>query len=113
MPFFFVNGRFISGAMPCETFKGVIDEQIKKADEQLKKGVKHEKLYQALVAENVKSAGAAAPVAALPAPDQKLEVQVGNAPVRGPKNAPVTIVEFSDFQCPFCSRVAPTLKPIM
>jgi protein-disulfide isomerase len=112
-PSFFVNGKFISGAMPFDVFKSVIDEQIKKADEQLKKGVKHEKLYEALVAENVKSAGAAAPPAAAPAADQKFEVQVGSAPVRGPKNAPVTIVEFSDFQCPFCSRVEPTLKQIM
>jgi len=112
-PSFFVNGKFISGAMPFDVFKSVIDEQIKKADEQLKKGVKHEKLYQALVAENVKSAGAAAPAAAAPAADQKFEVQVGGAPVRGPKNAPVTIVEFSDFQCPFCGRVEPTLNQIM
>jgi protein-disulfide isomerase len=112
-PSFFVNGKFISGAMPFEVFKSVIDEQIKKADEQLKKGVKHEKLYGALVAENVKSAGAAAPAAAAPAEDQKFEVQVGSAPVRGPKNAPVTIVEFSDFQCPFCGRVEPTLKQVM
>jgi protein-disulfide isomerase len=39
-------------------------------------------------------------------------VQVGNSPERGPKNAPVTIVEFSDFQCPFCGRVEPTIKQI-
>jgi protein-disulfide isomerase len=112
-PSFFVNGRFISGAMPFDTFKAVIDEQLKKADDALKKGVKQEKLYETLVAENVKSAGPAPAAAAAPAADQKFDVQVGNAPVRGPKNAAVTIVVFSDFQCPFCSRVEPTLKQVM
>lgn len=34
------------------------------------------------------------------------EVNVGNAPSFGPKDAKVTIVEFSDFQCPFCAKGA-------
>jgi protein-disulfide isomerase len=114
-PSFFVNGKFISGAMPFDTFKSVIDEQIKKADELLKKGVKQEKLYTALVEENVKAAGGAgqAQAAAAPSAEQKFEVQAGNAPAKGPKNAPVTIVEWSDFQCPYCGRAQPALKQIL
>ena len=33
-------------------------------------------------------------------------------PPRAPRTRPITIVEFSDFQCPFCSRVIPTLKQV-
>ncbi len=112
-PAFFLNGKFISGAMPFDSFKPVIDEQIKKADELLKKGTKQDQLYQALVDDNVKSAGAA-PAAGAPAAnnDAKVKVDVGSAPVLGPKAAPITIVEFSDFQCPFCGKVEPALQQI-
>ncbi len=42
----------------------------------------------------------------------RAEVEVGNSPQRGPAGAPITIVEFSDFQCPFCRRAQPTLTEI-
>lgn len=43
----------------------------------------------------------------------KVEVGVEGAPFRGPAAAPVTIVEFSDFQCPFCKQVVPTLAQLL
>jgi protein-disulfide isomerase len=47
-----------------------------------------------------------------PDPNRVYTVRTAGAPTKGPEAAPVTIVEFSEFQCPFCARFAPTLKQI-
>lgn len=45
-----------------------------------------------------------------PDPDKVYDVPVGTSPSTGRDNAPITIVEFGEFQCPFCARVQPTLR---
>lgn len=42
-----------------------------------------------------------------------VEVDLGDAPVKGNKNAPVTILEFSDYQCPFCGRYFKETLPLI
>jgi protein-disulfide isomerase len=48
-----------------------------------------------------------------PPPAIRVEVSTAGAPVRGAADAPVTVVEFSDFECPFCKQTRPTLKQLL
>ena len=42
-----------------------------------------------------------------------VKVDISQAPAQGPTDAPLTLVEFSDFQCPYCVRVQPTLTTLL
>ena len=45
-PSFFINGRFISGAVPIDNFVTVIDEELKKANERVQQGTPAAQYYQ-------------------------------------------------------------------
>jgi protein-disulfide isomerase len=118
-PSFFINGRPVIGAQPIEAFKKVIDDEIARADSLLRRGLPPDKLYATLLTgakatmrEPEADAGPPPPAKPTPDPDQetRYRIDIGAAPVRGAKDAPITIVEWADFQCPFCGRAEETLR---
>jgi protein-disulfide isomerase len=110
-PTFFINGRQLVGAQEASAFEKIIDDEIKEADALLKKGTPLRDVYT----KRIETASLAPPPAPAGAPDDqggKFDVHVGDAPVKGPASAPVTLVAWSDFQCPFCSRAVPTVRQL-
>ena len=97
-PAFFINGKLLGGAFPYENFKEVIDKELEG------KGSTNASDYSKPLQD------AAAGGAFDPKPRQ---VSIGNASTRGKAGAPITIVEYSDFQCPFCERVFPTIQKVL
>lgn len=41
------------------------------------------------------------------------EIDIAGSPFKGPANAPVAIVVFSDFQCPYCARIGGVIDQVM
>jgi len=102
-PHFFVNGFRLSGAQPFEKFQEVIDAQLSKAKGILARGLAKDKVYDEIMKEGKEP----------PPPEKKnVPAPTKDNPVKGPSSAKITIQIFSDFQCPFCKRVEPTLKQV-
>jgi protein-disulfide isomerase len=116
-PAFRINGVTLSGAQPFDRFQAVIDTELKKAEDELKKGTARNQVSLKMTQQNFKDQ----PAAAKDAPEKKAEEDTTNwrvevsatDPVRGPADALVTIVQWSDFQCPFCTRVEPTINELV
>jgi protein-disulfide isomerase len=108
-PTFFLNGRPVHGNRPLPEFVEVVDQELARAAAQPAGPGR----YDALIAGGKPAADAPSDAAS---PHHPLEgttiYRVGlGLPGHqvGPDDALVTIVVWSDFQCPFCARMAPVL----
>jgi protein-disulfide isomerase len=119
-PSFFINGLWQRGAPRTpEALKELIDKERKAAEELVAAGSKRNEVYARYMragadkrVEPAKPQGPQQARAGEPDPKANYAVPTDGRPAFGPEDALVTIIEFSDFQCPFCSRVVPTLKEI-
>ncbi len=100
-PGFFINGQFLAGAFPFQFFKEIIDKQI--AGTSSSDCTAYSVDLQKYCSD---------PQNKVFDPTPK-EVDVTKGIPTGPENAKVTIVEFSDFECPFCVRAYPIVKQIL
>jgi len=101
-PNFYVNGRNFRGEQSYDTLAGAIDAALASA----RNVQPPSRAYAQGVLDSL-AAGANGERTEDPA--AVYNVPVGNSPVRGPNTALVTVVIFSDFQCPFCGRAEGTL----
>ncbi|HET6585642.1 MAG TPA: thioredoxin domain-containing protein [Nannocystaceae bacterium] len=133
LPVAFVNGLYVAGYADEKTWHGILKEEMKRARAVVDDGVPRAELYASLMAkaatkrvgkpegtdelrkELVDRTAVPPPQETIrPKADARYRIEPSDIGVRGPVDAPVVIVAFVDFQCPFCQRAwKEELEPLL
>jgi protein-disulfide isomerase len=104
-PFSFLNGQAIDGERTALELEQLLRDEQRSATWLSAAGVSRAALYATRTSNNLIGVGNAG--------ESRSCVPIGKSAARGPADALVTLVEFSDFECQYCKRVEPTLKVLL
>ncbi|MEI9937729.1 MAG: thioredoxin domain-containing protein [Pseudomonadota bacterium] len=104
-PFSFLNGQPIDGERTALELEQLLRDEQRSATWLSAAGVSPAMLYATRTSSNLIGVGNAG--------ESRSCAPIGKSATRGPADALVTLVEFSDFECQYCKRVEPTLKALL
>lgn len=102
-PNVFINGRKLTGVKPLEEYKAIVDEELEKAEAVAARGLKGFALYEDII-----KGGKVFEALA----EKQNTFAIEDSPMKGDPKARIQLVAFSDFQCPFCSRINKPLDDV-
>lgn len=117
-PTLFINGRKVVGAN-WKLIEKVVRYELQRTAKLVESGIPNKRIYQIILDEGVKTLEQSKPAPA-PKPAPHVEdpgavyrVELGNSTVIGTPHAPVTVVMFVDYQCPFSEKANKVVKKLI
>ena len=95
---------------PLDNLKTLLDDRMKKSALRFALSVS---LFVGTIATLALSGNSAATVAVIPIEQQRLIVKDSGTAVLGVANPEVTVVEYFDYNCPYCRKLAPSIHALV
>ena len=113
LPTLFLNGHPLTRELlTADVLQARMHAELQRVEQLLAQGLTRADLYESLVRNGRDGIPEPTLSELPPLPKGRYHVSVGNSPVRGPATAPITLILFADFQCPYCARFESTLAQL-